>query len=251
MHNLLFLFHHVIKRVSVLGKQDDYWNKWQNQRLSRKYPLSFGWCWTKCTKSICDHMSRTCCCVPRASSFTNWVIWKIAAHNEKLRYAHNRCILSKYSIKFHWLFNLPSPLFPVRPCRSNPVECFEESSSEVGWTEFGMFAACNDSVVQPCKYDTLFFYNIINVIPVIWYMVKYHSLPLTVILEPRLPTRWLFWIHQVNGKFISICKCLYIEIWMKFIKYYMTWCKDRCQDFKDFMSESGLWKLSHGLSKAL
>ena len=84
-------------------------------------------------------------------------------------------------------------------------------------------------------------FNYVNMTPnfsaillsVIWYMAKYHSLPLTVILEPRLPTRWLFWIHQVNGKLISICRCLYIEIWMKFIKYYMKWCNDRCQDFKD------------------
>ena len=92
MHDLLFLFHHVIKRVSVLGKQDNYWNKWQNQRLNRKYPLSFGWCWTKCTKSICNHMSLTCCCVPRASSFTYWIVCKKAVHDGQLSYAHNRCV---------------------------------------------------------------------------------------------------------------------------------------------------------------
>ena len=150
-------------------------------------------------------------------------------------------------MKFHWLINLPSPLFPVRPCKSNPVECFEESSSEVGWTEFGIVAAWKNSAVQLCKYDTLLF----NVTPVIWYMAKYHSLPLTVKLEDRLPKRWLCWMYQVNGEFKSICRSLYTDIWMKLIKYYMTWCNDRCQDFTDLMGESGLLKSCHVLSWAL
>ena len=153
---------------------------------------------------------------------------------------------------FMWLFNLPSPLFPVRPCKSNPVECFEESSSEAGWTEFGIVTACTNNVVQLFKYFTLFFVQYHNnVTSVIWYVAKYHSLPLTVKLEERLPKRWLCWMYQVNGEFISTCRSLYTDIWMKLIKYYMTWCNDRYQDFADLMGESGLLKSCHVLSCAL
>ena len=94
-----------------------------------------------------------------------------------------------------------------------------------------------------------FLYNIVT--PVILYVAKYHSLPLTVKLEDRLPKRWLCWMYQVNGEFISTCRSLYTDIWMKLIKYYMTWCNDRYQDFADLMGESGLLKSCHVLSCAL
>ena len=206
MHNLLFLFHHVIKRVSVLGKQDNYWNKWQNQRLNRKYPLSFGWCWTKCTKSICNHMSRTCCCVPRASSFTYWIVWKKAVHEGQISYAHNHQNMVWSFIG--WLtYRLPFSLSGL--ASRIPLNVLRNHHQKLAGLNLALslpeiIALFNYVNMTPCC-----FYNIINVIPVIWYMAKYHSLPLTVKLEDRLPTRWLFWIHQVNGKFISKCRCLY------------------------------------------
>ena len=93
------------------------------------------------------------------------------------------------------------------------------------------------------------FYNISCRILILWY--PSHSLPLTVKLEDRLPKRWLCWMYQVNGEFISTCRSLYTDIWMKLIKYYMTWCNDRYQDFADLMGESGLLKSCHVLSCAL